>query len=315
MPVSITKSKLAENLINSLVNKAFGKNALKIVELTEGFFNSAYKVMLENKEVVLKIAPPKEVAIMTHEKNIMFSEVSAMEKVAKETEVPVPEILFYDNSYTILDREYFFMEMLKGSSFSSLSDNMTEEQKDKIYYDTGRYTRMLNQIQGSRFGYYGQKEKQGDNWYVVFKSMISDTYSDAERKSIFMPVEKERVLSLLERDRGIFEEVKTPKFVHWDIWEGNVFVSENQITGIIDFERCLWADELMEFGFRTFRHHRAFFDGYGMTGLSREEEWRAKWYDIYLFLIWCLECDYRMYDNRETYEHGSDMLKKWIKML
>lgn len=315
MPVSITKSKLTEGQINSLVNKAFGKNALNIVELTEGFFNIAYKVTLEGKEVVLKIAPSKEIAIMTHEKNIMFSEVSAMKKVANETEVPVPAILFYDNSYTILDREYFFMEMLKGSSFSSLSDQMTEEQKDKIYYDTGRYTGMLNQIQGSRFGYFGQKEKQGDNWYHVFYSMILDTYSDAERKNIFIPAKKDKVISLLERDRAIFEAVRTPKFVHWDIWEGNVFVSENQITGIIDFERCLWADELMEFGFRTFGHHKAFFDGYGMTGLNQEEERRAKWYDIYLFLIWCLECDYRMYDNRGTYEHGSNMLKKWINML
>ena len=315
MPVSITKSKLTEEQINSLVNKAFGKNALDIVELTEGFFNVAYRVTLGDKEVVLKIAPSKEVAIMTHEKNIMFSEVSAMERMAKETVVPMPEVLFYDNSYTTLDREYFFMEMLKGSSFSSLADNMTEEQKDKIYYDIGRYTNMLNQIQGSRFGYYGQEEKQGDNWYHVFCGMILDTYSDAERKNIFIPAKKDKVISLLERDRAIFEAVKTPKFVHWDIWEGNVFVSENQITGIIDFERCLWADELMEFGFRTFRHHKAFFDGYGMTGLSREEERRAKWYDIYLFLIWCLECDYRMYDNRETYEHGSDMLQKWINIL
>lgn len=312
MPVSITKSTVTEETINRMVKEAFGSEVLKTEELKEGYFNAAYKIRLKDRCVVLKIAPPKNIEIMTHEKNIMFSEVDSMRMAAKSTKVPVPEILFYDDSCTLLDREYFFMEMLKGQSLSSLAETLSEQQKQDIYYNIGKYTRMLNRIQGKRFGYYAQSDKQGDNWYEVFRSIISDTFQDAKRKDIVIPVERDEVLRLLARDRANFETVKTPSFVHWDIWDGNVFIADGKVEGIIDFERCLWADELMEVGFRTYGYKKAFFDGYGISKLSREEERRAKWYDIYVALIWCLESDYRGYENRDLYQWGCDMLKKWV---
>lgn len=313
MPISVTKSVVSGEMINKMAQKAFGENAKNIVELTEGFFNVAYKVSINDTSVILKIAPPKNTDIMTHEINIMYSEVDAMKMVSEATSVPVPKILFYDDSCTIIDRQYFFMEMLEGKSFFSSKEEMTEDQKNSIYYSVGKYTKMLNQIVGDRFGYYCQDEKQGNNWYEVFKSMILDAYYDAKRKNIMLPIDKESIILLIEKDKAYFEAVKTPKFVHWDIWAGNVFLENGNITGIIDFERCLWADALMEVGFRTYGYEKAFFDGYGIEKLTEAEKIRVKWYDIYLFLISCLECDYRQYDNRGAYEWGCDMLLKWIK--
>ncbi len=85
-----------------------------------------------------------------------------------------------------------------------------------------------------------------------------------------------------------------------------------KITGIIDFERCLWADELMEVGFRTYSYNKYFFKGYDTENLDNRQKIRAKWYDIYLFLICCLEGKYRSYETMDTYNFGIDMLKKWI---
>lgn len=157
--------------------------------------------------------------------------------------------------------------------------------------------------------------KQTENWYTTFKEMIMDTYSDAKRKDIIIPISQEEILILLEKDKNIFESVHTAKLVHWDIWAGNVFIKNETIEGIIDFERCLWADELMEVGFRTYDYQKAFYEDYGIDNLSNEEIRRAKWYDIYLFLICCLECKYRMYDNTDTYIWACDMLTKGIKQL
>lgn len=304
MPVSITKAAVSEDTVNRMTQKALGEDALEIRELKEGYFNIAYQVRLSDRDVVLKIAPSPETEVMTFEKNIMFSEVDSMKMVAQRTEVPVPEVLFYDSSRDVADREYFFMEMLEGKSLSSISDVLPEEQKQRIYYDMGRYTAMLNGITGERFGYYGQPDRQGEDWYEVFRDILRDPFADAERKGIAMPVREDETLELLERDRALLGAVETPRFVHWDIWAGNVFIADGQIRGIIDFERCLWGDPLLEVGFRCYEQNSAFFGGYGIKGLSREEKRRARWYDVYLALLWCLETDYRGYDNRDFYHMG-----------
>ena len=315
MPNSVTKGTVTEETIDRMVQRAFGEKALEMQELKEGYFNIAYRIRLKDRNVVLKIAPSPEIRVMTCEKNIMFSEVDSMRMAAKRTKVPVPRILFYDNSGSVIDREYFFMEMLGGQSLSGLQDALPEEDKQEIYYRLGQYTRQLNHIRGERFGYYGQPDRQGENWYEVFRDMVRDTYADAERKDIPMPVKEEETLALLERDRSIFEAVKTPRFVHWDIWAGNVFVADNRIEGIIDFERCLWADALMEVGFRNYEYNQAFYQGYGIEELTGEEKRRARWYDVYVALLWCLETDYRGYDNRDFYHMGCQAARSGIEDL
>ncbi len=315
MPNSITKGTVTEETLDHMVWKAFGEKALEIRELKEGYFNIAYGVRLRNRHVVLKIAPSPEIQVMTFEKNIMYSEVNSMGLVSRRGEVPVPRVLFYDDSKSVLDREYFFMEMLRGQSLSSLQDTLPKEQKEEIYRQLGLYTRRLNQIKGERFGYYGQPDRQGEDWYTVFRDMVRDTFADARRKDIAMPVEEGKIMGLLERDRAIFEAVKTPRFVHWDIWAGNVFIADNKIEGIIDFERCLWGDPLMEVGFRNYEYNSAFYEGYGTETLTREEKRRARWYDVYVALLWCLETDYREYDNRDFYHLGCGAVRSGIEDL
>lgn len=48
----------------------------------------------------------------------------------------------------------------------------------------------------------------------------------------------------LAKDREYFDAVKTPTLVHWDMWEGNIFIKDGTITGIIDWERAMWRKPL-----------------------------------------------------------------------
>lgn len=315
MPVSVTKTAISKEVITKMVQKAFACEPKEITELTEGYFNVAYRIALKDRTVILKIAPSDTVDILTYEKNIMWTEVDSMKMVKKTASVPVPEILFFDNSRTVCDRPYFFMEFLPGRSFSSCMEELSDEVKNQIHYKVGQYTGELNQITGTKFGYYGQPDRQGEDWYTVFREMLSDAFYDAERKEIAVPVAKEKMFALLEQDKPYFEEVTVPKFVHWDIWAGNVFIDKGEVTGIIDFERALWADELMEVGFRTYEYNESFFAGYGREALSKSEKRRALWYDIFLFQIARLECDYRQYDNRWAYDWSGEMIPKWVELL
>ena len=161
MGISITKNNIDKSIILQMINKAFPTELVKeIIELTEGFFNIAFKIVLEDKNIILKVAPPVDTEVMTYEENIMWSEVNAMKMIAEKTSIPVPKILYYDNSHTICESEYFFMEMLQGSSFSSVINNMSKDEKDKIYFEMGQYTKIINNIKNNKFGYYGQKKNK-----------------------------------------------------------------------------------------------------------------------------------------------------------
>ena len=315
MAVSITKATVSEEMINKMVQKALNCEPKEITELKEGFYNVAYRIALENRTVILKVAPSPEVEILTSEKNIMWAEVDSMRMAKEKTKVPVPEIYFYDDSRELINRSYFFMEALEGRNFFTIMDTMSEEEKAVIFRQAGQYTKELNQITGEKFGYYGQPDRQGENWYEVFYSLILDAFYDLERKSIAVPVAKEKLLAMLEADKACFAEVTTPKYVHWDIWAGNIFVEDGKVTGIIDFERALWADELMEVGFRTYDYSAAFFEGYGREALNETEQCRARWYDMYLFLLMRTECDYRQYEGTWHYDWSGEMIEKWTALL
>lgn len=317
MPSSVTKNTKSIDVIQKMVSKAFDSlNAIEVKELTEGYFNVAYLIKLsDRRECILKIAPPNNTLVMTSENNIMFSEVDSMNLVNGIGNVPIANILYYDNSHDLCDSDYFFMEKLEGNSFNFIAKELSEDEKERINYQLGTYNVALNNITGLKFGYYGQPEKQGDNWYEVFRSMIRDCSHDASALDIDIQVDFNHIFELLEQDKKFFQEVTTPRLVHWDLWAGNVFVKDNEITGLIDFERCMWADELLEVGFRTYGYNKSFLDGYGIQELTNNQKIRAMWYDIYLFLIVSMEGYYRKYETNDAYQWGTKMLKEWIKKI
>ncbi|GKU27043.1 phosphotransferase family protein [Clostridium folliculivorans] len=312
-----TKNKQSHKTISNMVKRAFkGVEALEVIELKEGFFNVAYMVILsDERQVILKIAPPKDALVMTHEKNIMKTEVEVMKLIKLKTSIPIAEVLYYDNSHELCETDYFFMSKLDGESLNSVREKLDEENIRNINYKTAVLNAEINSIKGNKFGYYGQEDKQGFEWSKVFFDMINDTISDAKVFNIDIGVKPEVIKQLFQRDIKAFEEVKVPKLVHWDLWAGNIFINDGQITGLIDFERCLWADELMEVGFRTHNHNKEFFSGYGIETLSDIQKLRIKWYDLYLFLVQVLECDYRNYEDYGCYDWAKENICKIVQLL
>lgn len=307
---SLTKNKQDVNVIRQMVEKCFSPLALKeYTELTEGYFNVAYKVTLSNdQKVILKVAPKKDVRVMTSERNIMFTEVESMKTAARYEGIPVPEVLGFDDSCTLCESPYFFMEKIEGDSLNAVRESLTPAQLESIYIESGKIGKTINEIVCPCFGYPGQAEFQGDTWYPVFRKMLEGCIEDARAGQVNIKIPADEIWEQLEKDRPVFEEVTEPKLVHWDCWDGNVFVQDGKITGIIDWERCIWGDPLLEVGFRTYSDHSAFHKGYGIEGLTEHQIRRALWYDIYLLLINTLECEYRQYETMDMYHWASKLL-------
>lgn len=317
MSESLTKNKQNEKILEKMVEKHFNPNKLKrINELTEGYFNVAYEIILNNdKSIILKVAPSKETRIMTYEKNIMFSEVSSMEMALKKGGIPVPKILGYDNSCKICNSPYFFMEKLEGGSLFSAKSSIEQDILNKIYYEVGRINKKINEIICPCFGYPGQSEFQGSEWFPIFKKMLEAGINDAKRGNVDIKIPIDALFDFLEKDKDVFSEITEPRLVHWDLWDGNIFVKDGEITGIIDWERCIWGDPLLEVGFRFNEMNPHFLKGYGIDSLTEKQKRRALWYDIYLFILQSLECEYRKYETMDFYNRAIKFLKEQFEKL
>lgn len=209
---SMTKNTQNHAALDKIIKNAFPLEPYtEYIELTEGYFNVAYQVSFESgNSCILKIAPQKEANIMSYEKNIMFSEVTAMELVHEKTDIPVAKVLFYDDSCTLCNSPYFFMQKLEGNSLSSLGNKLPEEVKKQIRVDTGSLNKKINTITNHTFGYLGQPDLQEKNWYSVFCHMIQLAIEDAKAMSIDLKISLPQLKQYLKSSKPIFEEVTSP---------------------------------------------------------------------------------------------------------
>lgn len=318
---SITKTKLTKDQIERLVGQAFGeaKNIISIEEFNDGWFNSIYTISFEDGgEVVLKVSPTSDIKVLTYEKDIMNTEVKVMQLLRASTDLPVPEVYYYDRSRTLVDSEYYFMEKIKGPAYSKVKEKLSEEQRKFIERQLGACNRKLNEVKGDKFGSIAVEEKTGGSWAEVFLGMVRDVLRDAEAYEVKLPYEYKYIEELFDQHRASFDEVIIPSLVHWDLHDGNVFVNEScdKIVGIIDFERAFYGDPLIEVYFGQFYDRKNFVEGYGKELIAtKEEQCRRILYDLYLDLIMVIECKYRQFDNEAQIKWAYDMVGRDVKRL
>lgn len=285
---SLTKPKVFDDQLRAIAKKHLDDASATFTELKDGWFNAAYRVKRSSgDDLVLKIAPPPEVKLLRYEENILQVEVETMRLVAAKTDVPVPKIFAYDRERKEVDCEYFFMEVLEGVPYNTVRSDFAEDQQRSIHNGVGMSLRSLHDLKGESFGLYNRPIYS--TWADAFRHMWDDLRQDGADLDVDLPDGAfEAGESLFE----VLEVVETPSFVHWDLWDGNIFVDGGRLTGIIDFERAMWADPLIE---TTFLEDRVgLLEGYGVDiktlPFARE---RRLLYDLYLFLIMVIETKFR----------------------
>ncbi|MDF2935259.1 MAG: aminoglycoside phosphotransferase family protein [Paenibacillaceae bacterium] len=310
-----TKLRLEEAVLKVLVREAFGTEPEEIEELSDGWANTAYRVRLPGgRRVVLKLAPLPEVKQMRYEVKLMQTEVDMLERL--DGVLPVPRVLAYDTSRRLVASDYFFMEHLDGTPFDKLKPLLNPEERGVVERQLGQYNRTLNEIRGDRFGPYLAPAAAGIGWYEVFLGMIRDVLEDGKEMAVEFPVPVNEIVSQVENSRNALEEVKEPRLLHWDLWAGNVFVLEGEISGIIDFERAIWGDPLIEAYFRSKTMTEAFRQGYGWEeSFTAAEETRRLLYDLYLHLVMHVERPFRQFTSPDHEAWTRDrLLEDWKRI-
>ena len=305
---SITKNYLDEDTIRKITEQAFGKGSLRAYEgLEGGFCNAVYRIKRkEGSDAILKVAPADHIRLMSCETEMMRTEVGAM-RLAGERKIPgVPAVYASDESRSICTGVYLLMEKKEGVSLAEAKQQMDERQKEQADLELGKLLRQINSIEGERFGHFCVEELQSENWFDAFYRMISRVIDDGIEADISIGVSYRTILDRLKEQSWAFAEVTAPRLIHFDSWDGNFLVKDQKISGIIDWERAMWAEGLMEDRFRFHSVSDAFLKGYGKENFTPAEKIRCRWYDVYLYLIMMFEGTYRHYETQDQYNwvHG-----------
>ena len=288
------------------------KQVTEIKELNEGMCNVTYSIAFsDGSESILKIAAKDRSGNTSNEVNLMRAEVSAMKLVAEKCSFKVADVQYYDTSNTICDGNNFFMEKLEGDNFHFVKEKMSEEEIFAIGKELGRISRELSTIQNPDFGFLGEDTRY-ESLYAFVKQMLTNLISDAERRNVDILYDGRTLLDQLEKEESAFREVKKASLVHWDMWEGNVFVKDGRVSGIIDWERAMWGEPFMDDRFRMHNRDKYFLEGFGQTSFSEDELKRLRWYDIILYLTMMIEVFYREFEDKGQYFWAREMLEKVV---
>jgi aminoglycoside phosphotransferase (APT) family kinase protein len=314
---SITKNRQPVEVLRAMVARAYGPSLVPagdgwVCELGNGWFNVAYRMRLrDGRDVVLKIAPPPTVEVMTYERGAMAIEMAALRLITQHTDVPVPAVEFTDQSHELCGADYFFMPYIDADNLGIVRAELTQADLDAYHESLGAANRELNSIRGPGFG--PLAGPVNPSWRAVFSGIIEDVLGDGERRQVDLGWDYDFIREVVAEHESSLDEVTEPAFVEWDLWDGNVMIRGGEIVSILDHERAFFGDPLIEAGFvatqlPAFGDSAAFMRGYGRAGLTETEHVRRRLYSLHLILVMVIETVYRGHADPRQYRWARGQL-------
>ncbi|MEU8699011.1 aminoglycoside phosphotransferase family protein [Streptomyces sp. NPDC048680] len=321
---SITKNRQSPEVLRAMIERAYGAAQVPAgngwaSELGHGWFNVAYRIRLrDGAEVVLKIAPPPAVEVMTYEHGAMSIELTTLDLLRTQTTVPVPAVDFADQSRELCDAPYFFMPYIDADNLGIITDTLPTAERDALMEQLGSVNREINAIRGQHFGPLAGPGHA--SWRQAFTTMIENVLVDGERRGVDIGWDYDTVRAVVAEHADSLDEVTEPRLVEWDLWDSNVMVRDGKIVCIIDHERASYGDPLIEAGFAgtqiaAFGDPAPFMRGYGHGELTETEQTRRRLYCLHLLLIMVIETVYRGHTDTKQYDWARPHLDEAMALL
>ena len=316
-----SKNRQSDEKIRELTARAFpGREAVQIEELNAGMCNALYKIALDDgKKTVLKISAPGLDFKCTNESWLMESETEAMRLIEEGAPgVKAPKLLYYDDSLTACTGKYFFMEYVEGDLMAEQMKSLPAETVEQLHREIGRYVNEIGAITHEKFGIVNSGN-EFDTLFGLTEHLVHNVLGDLEKNDAVLGVPYETVREQLQADRVHFDAYDGPaRLVHFDIWENNIILNDGEIAGLLDWERSLWGEVLMEERFRDYNNIPTFFEGFGRSEFTESEKKRMLWYNIWMDFACMNERYFRMYEperaERNTIKWRNRFLAHWEKL-
>jgi Ser/Thr protein kinase RdoA (MazF antagonist) len=200
----------------------------------------------------------------------------------------LPRTVHLDWSREVIDRDWVLQTEVRGTPWTDVGDEMTDEQSIDIWRQLGRLLRTMHGIIGAEFG--PPVEGFGhQSWSDLVRWDVTGLLVDAQRFGLDADPFR-RLTELVNHSTRVLDEVTDPRLIHSDLHPHHVFVDRNaagawEITGLIDLEYARFADPGSESIFVTRELEggdddafAAFCEGYDCYPPSRHDRFRL---DIY----------------------------------
>lgn len=250
-----------------------------------GKHNTSYFVSGAGDDLVLRISPPDDSGFLFYERRMMAQEPQLHALLREQTSVPVAEILAYDDSRRLLDRDYLVMERLPGRPLTDI--RLTSGQVEGVLEQMGVYLAQMHALVADRYGYLGAHRPMmpQTTWIKAFSVMWNKLLDDVVACGGYRHDEADRLRRLLEIYRPHFDRPVPASLLHMDVWGQNILVDdEGRVTGLVDLDRALWGDPEIEFAVLDYCgvSEPAFWRGYGRPrDVSFPAQIRARFYLLY----------------------------------
>jgi aminoglycoside phosphotransferase (APT) family kinase protein len=297
--------------VAAFADEAFGLPVKRAAPLDGGTFAAVWKVgLLDGQEVVLKVGPRPEVPILSYERDMISSEADYFRLVAARAPgVPVPQVLYHGDGW-------LFTSLLAGTPLSRLP----EPEHASVREQLGAALACVHTITGSLFGYPGDRPN-ATNWPAAFAAMIEALLGDAVIWKVTLPLPAQQIRDVVAAAVPALAQIETPVLVHFDLWDGNVLAQDGKLTGLVDGERYLYGDPLVDFVssalFRNLEDEpdHPFLRGYGEVRLDGAARQRLILYRLYLDLLMHVEVPSRGITNPRRIDFVAEHLVKQVEAL
>ena len=307
MATSRIFKELTNSEIDKIISNLYGSDT-KIIDcslMKGGLFNTTYllKTDSDSNGIVLRVAPINRHLLFDFEKSMMSAEPLFYEML-QEKKIPTSEVVHYDNSFSIIDREYIIFKYIRSIPMNDI--RVPKDTKPGLFRRLGEIIASLHDIKSAKFGWKrpNGELKMFDSWGTFLQCFASEIADKASNFGIFSDGELNRFLDIFT-DRAVFDQITMACMVHADLWEGNVLVSQNDgkwnVVALIDIDKTIFGDKGLEFAFPTVLNDD-FLSGYGSRldestdSIFRRNTYRLLESFMYAY-IWFVQ-----FENEERYE-------------
>ncbi|MEQ4206631.1 aminoglycoside phosphotransferase family protein [Actinopolymorpha sp. B9G3] len=271
--------------VRAMCHRAFGGEVrvASAVELGWGTYNSTYRVDIgADRPVILRVAPEpgKQFRI---ERELMRNEYASTPYLAPLGPL-LPRTLAVDFTHEVVGRDYVFQTMLDGIPAPEGLGAYPRVEWASFFGQMGEIARRIHDVRGTRFGpVYGPAYA---TWSETVIAYLDDTAADLDDVGLDAADVRE-VAALAAHQRGVLDEVASPRLLHGDLWTVNVMIdpaaSRPTITGVIDGDRAMWGDPAADWtiyraGRRPGTERDAFWEAYGPPTSTPAAATRALFY-------------------------------------